>query len=179
MNLYFLTSTSVSLTTLKPLTVDHNKMWKTLKKMETQDYLTWLLRNPYAGQEATVRTLYGITDWFRIEKGIWQGCLLSPWIFKLYIEHIMWNAGLDELQAGIKIAGRNINNLTYADDTTLKWSGTKEPLDEGKEESEKSSLKLNIKNYFKNWDYGIWSHHCMANRRGKGGSSDRFLQPWN
>ena len=89
MNLYFLTSTSVSLTTLKPLTVDHNKMWKTLKKMETQDYLTWLLRNPYAGQEATVRTLYGITDWFRIEKGILQGCLLSPWIFKLYIEHIM------------------------------------------------------------------------------------------
>jgi len=70
MNLYFLTSTSVSLTTLKPLTVDHNKMWKTLKKMGTQDYLTWLLRNPYAGQEATVRTLYGITDWFRIEKGI-------------------------------------------------------------------------------------------------------------
>ena len=82
-------STSVSLTALKPLNVDHNKMWKTLKKMGTQNHLTCLLRNPYAGQEATVRTLYGTTDWFRIEKGVQQGCLLSPWIFKLYVEHIM------------------------------------------------------------------------------------------
>ena len=104
--------------------------------MGTQDYLTCLLRNPHAGQEATVRILYGTTDWFRIEKGVWQGYLLSPWIFKLYVEHIMWNDGLDELQAG-----RNINNLTYADDTTLKWSATKEPLDEGERGEWKSQLK--------------------------------------
>ena len=141
MNIHFLMSTSVSLTALKPLTVDHNKMWKTLKKMGTQNHLTCLLRNPYAGQEATVRTLYGTTDWFRIEKGVQQGCLLSPWIFKLYVKHTMWNTRLNELQTGIKIARRNTNNLRYADDTTLKWSGTKEPLDEGERGEWKSQLK--------------------------------------
>ena len=87
--------------------------------MGIPDHLTCLLRNLYAGQEATVKTLYGTTDWFKIEKGVRQGCLLSPCLFNLYVEPIMTNAGLDELQAGIKIAGRNINNLRYADDSTL------------------------------------------------------------
>ena len=87
--------------------------------MRIPDYLTCLLRNLYASQEATVRTLYGATDWFRIEKGVQQGCLLSPYLFNLYVEHIMRNARLDELQAGIKIAGRGIINLRYVDDTTL------------------------------------------------------------
>ena len=91
------------------------KLWKLFKRWESQT----ILRNLYAGQEATVRTLYGATDWFRIEKGVQQGCLLLPCLFNLYTEHIMRNAGLDEFQAGIKIAGRNINNLRYADDTTL------------------------------------------------------------
>ena len=87
--------------------------------MGIPDHRTCLLRNLYAGQEATVRTLYGTTDWFKIEKGVWQGCLLSPCLSNLYTEHIMRNAGLDELQAGIKIGGRNINSFRYVDDTTL------------------------------------------------------------
>ena len=95
--------------------VDHNKMWKILEEMEIQDHLICLLRNLYAGQEATVRTGHGTTDWFQMGKG----CILSPCLFNLYAEYIMRNAGLDEAQAGIKIAGRNINNLRYADDTTL------------------------------------------------------------
>ena len=101
------------------LRVDHDKLWKALKEMEIPDHLICLLRNLYAGQEATVRTLYGTTDWFKIEKGVRQGCLLSPCLFNLYAEHIMRNARLDELQTGIKIGGRNINNFRYADDTTL------------------------------------------------------------
>ena len=103
----------------KPLTVDHNKLWKILQEMEIPDLLTCLLRNLYAGQEATVRTLDRITNWFRIEKGVQQGCLLSPCLFNLYAEYTMRNAGLDETHAGIKISGRNINNLRYADDITL------------------------------------------------------------
>ena len=99
--------------------VDHNKLWKILKEMGILDHLTCLLRNLYAGQEATVRTGHGTTDWFRIGKGVCQGCILSPCLFNLYTENIIGNAGLDEAQAGIKIAGRNINNLSYADDTTL------------------------------------------------------------
>ena len=99
--------------------VDHNKLWKALKEMEIPGHLTCLLRNLYVGQEATIRTLYGTTDWFRTEKGVRQGCLLSSCLFNLYAEQIMRNAGLDELQAGIKIGGRNINNLGYVDDTTL------------------------------------------------------------
>ena len=99
--------------------VDHNKLWKILKRMGTPDNLTYLLRNLYAGQEATVRTGHGTTDWFKAEKRLRQGCILSPCLFKLYEEYIMWNARLDEAQAGIKIAGRNINNLRYVDDTTL------------------------------------------------------------
>ena len=99
--------------------VDHNKLWKILKEIGIPDHLTCLLRNLYAGQEATVRTGYGTTDWFQIGKGVCQGCILSPCLFNLYAEYIMRNAGLEEAQAGIKISGRNINNLRYADDTTL------------------------------------------------------------
>ena len=98
--------------------VDHNKLWKILKEMGIPDHLTCLLRNLYAGQEATVRTGHGTTDWFQIGK-VRQGCILSPCLFNLHEEYIMRNAGLEEAQTGIKIAGRNINNLRYADDTTL------------------------------------------------------------
>ena len=105
------TSTSALLTMSKPLTVDHNKLWKILKEMGIPDHLTCLLRNLYAGQEATVRTGHRTTDWFQIGKGICKGCALSPCLFNLYAEYIMWNARLDELEAGIKIAGRNINNF--------------------------------------------------------------------
>ena len=97
--------------------MDHNKLWKALKEMGISDHLTCLLRNLYAGQEARVRTLYRTTDWFKIEKGVRQGCLLSLSLFNLYAEHIVNNAGLDELQAGIKIGRGNINNLRYAGDT--------------------------------------------------------------
>ena len=99
--------------------VDHNKLWKILKEMGLLDHLICLLRNLYAGQEATVRTGHGTRDWFQIGKGVRQGCILSPCLFNLYAEYIMRNAGLEETQAGIKIAGRNVNNLRYADDTTL------------------------------------------------------------
>ena len=99
--------------------VDHNKLWEILKEMRIPDHLTCLLRNLYAGQEATVRTGHGTTDWFQIGKAVRQYCILSSCLFNLYAEYIMRNAGLDEAQAGIKIAGRNINNLRYADDTTL------------------------------------------------------------
>ena len=99
--------------------VDHKKLWKFLKEMEISDHLTCLLRNLYAGQEATVRTGHETTDWFQIGKGVFQGCILSPCLFNFYAEYIMRNAGLEEAQAGIKIAGRNINNLRYADDTTF------------------------------------------------------------
>ena len=99
--------------------VDHNKLWKILKEMGIPDHLTCLLRNLYAGEEATVRTGHGTTDWFQIGKGAHQGCILSPCLFNLYAEYIMRNAGLEEAQARIKIARRNINNLKYEDDTTL------------------------------------------------------------
>ena len=114
--------------------------------MGIPDHLTCLLRNLYAGQEATVRTGHGTTDWFQIGKGVPQGCILSPCLFNLYAEYIMRNAGLDETQAGTKIARRNINNLRYADDTTLmaKSEELKSLLMKGKEESEKVGLKLNI-----------------------------------
>ena len=98
--------------------VHHNKLWKILQEMGIPYHLTCLLRNLYAGQEATVRTGHGTTDWFQIGKGV-QGCILSPCLFNLYAEDIMWNAGLEEAQAGIKIARRNFNNLRYADDTNL------------------------------------------------------------
>ena len=99
--------------------VDHNKLWKILKEIGISERLTCLLRNLYAGQEATVRTGHGTTNWFQIGKGVCQGCILSPCLFNLYAEYIMRNAGLEEAQARIKTAGRNINNLRYADDTTL------------------------------------------------------------
>ena len=99
--------------------VGHNKLWKILQEMEIPDHLTCLLRNLYVDQEATVRTGHGTTDWFQIGKGVRQGCILSPCVFNLYAEYIIRNAGLEETQAGIKITVRNINNLRYADDTTL------------------------------------------------------------
>ena len=99
--------------------VDHNKLWKILKEMGIPDHLTCLLRNLYAGQEATVRTEHGTTDWFQIGKGVRQGCILLPCLFNLHAEYIIRNPRLDEAQAGIKIAGRNIDNLTSTDDTTL------------------------------------------------------------
>ena len=127
--------------------VDHNKLWKILKEMGIPDHLICLLRNLYAVQEATVRTGHGTKDLFQIEKGVCEGCILSPWLFNLYAEYIMRNAGLEEAQAGIKIAGRNINNLRYADDTTLMAENEEELkclLMKVKEESEKVGLKLNI-----------------------------------
>ena len=127
--------------------VDHNKLWKILKEMGISDHLDCLLRNLYAGQEATVRTGHGTTDWFQIGQGVRQGCILSPCLFNLYAEYIRRNAGLEEAQAGIKIAGRNINNLTYADDSTLMAESEeklKSLLMKVKEESEKVGLKLNI-----------------------------------
>ena len=122
--------------------VDHNKLWKILKEMGIPDHLTCLLRNLYVGQEATVRTGHGTTDWFQIGKGVHQGCILSPCLFNLYAEYIMRNAGLDEAQAGIKVAGQNINNLN----TTLMAESEelKSLLMKVKEESEKVGLKLNI-----------------------------------
>ena len=104
--------------------MDHNKLWKILQEMVIPDHLTCLLRNLCADQESTVRTGHGTTDWFQIEKRVCQGCILSPHLFNLNAEHIMRNAGLDEEQAGIKLEGRNINNLRYADDTTL-WQKAK------------------------------------------------------
>ncbi|ELR51596.1 Retrovirus-related Pol polyprotein from type-2 retrotransposable element R2DM, partial [Bos mutus] len=128
--------------------VDHNKLWEILKEMGIPEHLTCLLRNLYAGQEATVRTGHGTTDWFQKGKGVHQGfCILSPCLFNLYAEYIMKNTGLDEAQAGIKIAGRNTNNLRYADDIILTAESKEELkslLMKVKEESEKVGLKLNI-----------------------------------
>ena len=120
--------------------------WKALREIGIPDHLTCLLRNLYLGQEATVRTLYGTTDWFKIEKGVRQGCLLSPCLFNPYAEYIMKNARLNELQMGFKIGGRSINSLSYADDTLL-MAESKEGLKSllVREESERASLKLNIK----------------------------------
>ena len=141
--------------------------------MEIPDHLNCLLRNLCAGQEATVRTGLGTTDWFQIKKGLHQGCILSPCLFNSYSECIMRNAGLEEAQAGIKIAGRNINNLRYADDTTLVAESEEELkslLMKVKEESKKVGLKLNIQKT----DHGVWSHHFMTNRWGNNGNSDRL-----
>ena len=120
--------------------MDHNKLWKILKEMGIPDHLTCLLRNLYEGQEAIVRTGHGTTDWFQIGKGVCQGCILSACLFNLYAEYIMRNVGLEEAQAGINIAGRNINNLRYADETTLIAEGVEELnslLMKVKEKSEK------------------------------------------
>ena len=128
--------------------MDHNELWKTLKEMGIPDDLTCLLRILYADEEAKLRTRHGTTDWFQIGKGVHQGCILSPCLFNLYAEYIMRNAGLEEAQAGIKIAGRNINNLRYVDDTTLMAESEKKLkslLMKVKEESEKVGLKLTIR----------------------------------
>ena len=157
--------------------VDHNKLWKILKEMGIPDYLTCLLRNLYAGQEATVRTGHGTTDWFQIGKGVHEGCILSPYLFNLYAEYIMRNAGLEEAQAGIKIAGRNINSLRYADDTILM----------AESEEELKSLLMKVKEvkvkelkaqHSENEDHGIWSHHFMGNRWGNSGNSVRLYFFW-
>ena len=127
--------------------VDHNKLWKILKEIGIPDHFTCLLRNLCAGQEASVRTGHGTTDWFHIGKGVHQGCMLSPCLFNLYAEYIMQNARLDEAQAGVNISRRNINNLRYADDNTLikeSEEQLKSLLMKVKEESEKVGLKLNI-----------------------------------
>ena len=127
--------------------VDQNKLQKILKEMGISDHLTCLLRNLHAGQEATVRSGHGTTDWFQIRKGVCQGCVLSPCLFNLYAEYIMRNAVLEEAQAGIKIAGRNINNLRYADDTTFMAESEEELkslLMKVKEQNEKVGVKLNI-----------------------------------
>ena len=172
--------------------VDHNKLWKILKEMGIPSHLTCLLRNLYAVQEATVTTGHG-TDWFQIGKTVCQGCILSPCLFNLYVEYIMRNAVLDEEQAGIKTARRNINNFRYADDTTLMAVSEKELkslLMKVKEESEKVGLKLNIQKpkimasgpitswqidgkewkEWKQWQtsFGGLQNHCR-----------RWLQPWN
>ena len=126
--------------------VDHNKLWKLLQEMRIQDHLTWLMRNMYAGRETAVRIGHG-TDWFQIRKGVHQGYILSPCLFNLYAEYIKWNARLHETQAEINIAGRNINNIRYADDTTLMAESEEELnslLMKAKEETGKVSLTLNI-----------------------------------
>ena len=127
--------------------MDHYKLGKILKEMGIPDHLTCLLRNLCAGQEATVRTAHGTTDWFQIGKGVHQDCIFSPCLLNLHAEYIMRNSGLDEVQAGTKVAGRNINNLIYADDITLMAESGEElksPLMKVKEESEKVDVKLNI-----------------------------------
>ena len=167
----------------------HNKLWKILKEIGISDHLTCLLRNLYADQEAMVRTRREMTDLLKIGERVQQGCMLSPCLFNFSVECIMWNARVDESQAGIKIAGRNINHLRYADDTTLMSESEEELkslLMKVKEESEKVGLKLNTQK-----TKIIWSHHFMANRWGHNGNNDKFyflglqnhcrwwLQPWN
>ena len=127
--------------------VDHNKLWEILKEMRVLDHLISLLRNLYAGQEATVRIRHGKTNWFKIGKGVLQGCILSPCLFSFYAESIMWNARMDESQARIKISRRNINNLRYTNDSTLIVENKEELKDllmNMEEESGKAGLKLNI-----------------------------------
>ena len=154
--------------------VDHNQLWKILKEMGIPDHLTCLLRNLYAGQETTVRTGHGTTDWFQIGKGVHQSCIFPPCLFNLYIEYIMRNAGLEETQAGIKIAGRIINNLRYADDTTLTAESEEELKGlwmRVKEESEYATLKLNIQEtkIMASGPITSWQIEGVKN-----GSSDRF-----
>ena len=144
--------------------VDHNKLWKILREMGIPNHLTWLLRNLYAGQETPVRTGHGTTHWFQIGKGVCQGCILSPCLFTLYAEYIMWTGMLDEVQAGIKIAWSNINNLRYADDTILMVESEEELksfLMRVKEESEKTGLKLNMKK--------LWREAVLRWRRNRTG----------
>ena len=139
---------------MKPL-CGSNKLWKILKEMGMPDHLTCLLQNLYAGQEATVRTRCGTRDWFQIRKGVRQGCILPPRLFSLYAEYIMWNARLDEARAGIRIAGRNINNLKYADNTTLmaeREEKLKSLLMKVKKESETSGLNSTFRKW-RSWHF--------------------------
>ena len=136
--------------------VDHNKWWKILQEMGLPVHISWLLRNLYAGREATVRTRHRTTDWFQIGKVVCQGCILSPWLFNFYTEYIMQNARLDEAQAGIKISGRNINNLRYADDTTLMAENEEELksfLMRGKMLAESSKFRKR-----RSWHLVTWLH---------------------
>ena len=170
--------------------------WKILKEMGLPDHLTCLLRNLYVDQAATVRTGHETCDWFKIGKGVWQGCILSLCLFNFYAEYIIWNAGVNESQAGTihsfhMIGGRSINNLRYADNTTL-MAEIKEELKSlfmrVKEESEKLTWNSTFK---KNKDHDICSHHLMTNKRGKSRNNGKFnffrfqnhcgqwLQPWN
>ena len=153
--------------------VDHNKVWEILKEMGIPDYLACLLRNLYAGQEAGVRTGHGTTDCFQIGKGLCQACILSPCLFNLYAEYIMRNAGLGEAQAGIKIDGRSINNLRYADDTTL-MAESEEELKSLSMKVKRGEWNLTLKSIFRK--LGSWhqSHHLMANRWGNNRNSDRL-----
>ena len=159
---------SALLTMAKPLAVWITINWKILKEMGIPDHLTSLLRNLYPG------TGHGTTDWFQIGKEECQGCILSSYLFNLYAEYIMWHAGLNEAWARMKITRRNINNLRFADDTTLKAESEKELkhfLMKVKEESEKRWVKTQ---HLKNEDHGTWSHHLKANRWGNNGNSDRL-----
>ena len=150
------------------ITIHCGKFWK----MRIPDHLTCLLRNLYASQEAIVRTGQGTIDLFQKGNGVRQGSILSPCLFNLHAEYIMRNAGLEEVQAGIKIAGRNINNLRYADDYNRKWRRNKEPLDESERGEWKSWLKTQ---HSENKDHGIWSHRFMANRWGNSGNIADFI----
>ena len=171
----------------KPLTVwITTNCGKFLKRREYHTMLSVSWETLYAGQRAIVKTGHGTTDWFWIGKGVHQGCILSPCLFNLYAEYLMRNAGLEETQAGIKIAGKNINNLRYTDGK--KWRGTQKPLDESESGEWKSWLKTQ---HLENEDHGIQSHHFMGNRWGNSGNSVRlyvlglqnhcrwWLQPWN
>ena len=188
---YRKTSISASLTMPKLLTVWITRNWKILKEMGIADHLTCLLRNLYAGQEATARTGHGTTDWFQLGKGVHQGSILSPCLFNFYAEYIMRNAGLEEAQAGVKIAGRNISNLKYADDTTLMEESEEELkslLMKVKEESEKVCLKLNIQKTkimasspITSWEIDGGTGKTMADFI-FGGLQNHcrwWLQPWN
>ena len=168
--------------------MDLSKLWKILKEMGIPDHLTCLLRNMYAGKEATVRTGYGTADWFQIEKELCQGCILSPCLFKLHAEYIMGNAGLEEAQTGIKIAGRNINNFRHADGITL-MAESEEELKSllMKKESEKIDLKLNIQetitmasSHIASWQIDGETVEIVADFIFLGSKICRWwLQPWN
>ena len=170
--------------------MDHNKLWKILKEMGIPDHLTYLLRNLDAGQEATVRTGHRTTDWFQIGKGVRQGYILSSCLSNLHAKYTVWNARLDEAQAGIKIAGRNINNLRYADDTTI-MAESKEKL-KSFDDDERGKWKRWLKTqHSKDKNHGIWSHHFIAVRWKNNGNMEIinflgfqnhcrwWLQPWN
>ena len=157
--------------------VDHNKLWKSLTEMGIPDNLTCLLRNLYVGQEAIVRTRHEIKDWFKIGKRVHQGCILSPCLFNFYAENTMQNARLEEAQAGIKVARRNINILRYPGDTTLMAESKEELKSFLMKVKEESENRLKIQ-HSKNEDHGIWSHHSMANSNGKQWKQWETLFSW-